>query len=164
MNSCLLCTATQSPAKIAEAKGSIEGEEEEEEEEGPSTSAQAAADTMKARMRSMEARLASLEGLLEKQRRDWQAEVADLRGELERQRQQKEEEELKKKEEEDLFRRKVRGTMTRFGKKLREMAEGRGKKSSVAAARKNEGKKCKGKRGGGTKDQDDDAGEGTSGT
>ncbi|XP_077157687.1 uncharacterized protein LOC143819680 [Paroedura picta] len=106
-------------AKAAEREG--------EEEEGPSTSSQAAAETIEARMQSVEARLASLEGLVEQQRRDWQAEVAEVRGELERQRQQREEEEVKKKEEEDLFKRKVRGTVTRLSKRLREMAEGGGK-------------------------------------
>ncbi|XP_077171887.1 uncharacterized protein LOC143826752 [Paroedura picta] len=155
--------ATQSPAKLSEATASKEGEEqEEEEEEGPSTSSKAAADTMRARMRSMEARLASLEGLLERQRMEWQAAVADLRGELESKRQlmqQKEEEELKKKEEakeeEDLWRRKVRGTMTRFGKQLREMTEGGGKSPSEPAAWKTEGKKSKGEWGGETKDKED---------
>ncbi|XP_077180306.1 uncharacterized protein LOC143830971 [Paroedura picta] len=104
-------TATQSPSKLAKLP-----EREEGEEEGPSTSGQAAAETMEARMRAMEARVTSLE-----------AEVADLKGEMERQRQQREAEELKKKE--DLFRRKVRGTMGRLCRRVREM-EGAGEGSS----------------------------------
>ncbi|XP_077186129.1 uncharacterized protein LOC143833785 [Paroedura picta] len=123
MNSLFLRPATQSPSKLAVAKLP---EREEGEEEGPSTSGQAAAETMEARMRAMEARVTSLEGLVEQQRRDWQAEVADLKGEMERQRQQREAEELKKKEDEDLFRRKVRGTMGRLCRRVREMAEAGG--------------------------------------
>ncbi|XP_077158760.1 uncharacterized protein LOC143820178 [Paroedura picta] len=105
--------ATQSPSKLAKLP-----EREEGEEEGPSTSGQAAAETMEARMRAMEARVTSLE-----------AEVADLKGEMERQRQQREAEELKKKEDKDLFRRKVRGTMGRLCRRVREM-EGAGEGSS----------------------------------
>ncbi|XP_077203950.1 uncharacterized protein LOC143842604 isoform X1 [Paroedura picta] len=113
MISLFLCPATQSPSKMAKAP-----EREEGEEEGPSTSGQAAAETMEARMRAMEARVTALE-----------AEVADLKGELEQQRQQREAEELKKKEDEDLFRRKVRGTMGRLCRRVREM-EGAGEGSS----------------------------------
>ncbi|XP_077203951.1 uncharacterized protein LOC143842604 isoform X2 [Paroedura picta] len=112
MISLFLCPATQSPSKMAKAP-----EREEGEEEGPSTSGQAA-ETMEARMRAMEARVTALE-----------AEVADLKGELEQQRQQREAEELKKKEDEDLFRRKVRGTMGRLCRRVREM-EGAGEGSS----------------------------------
>ncbi|XP_077207280.1 uncharacterized protein LOC143844167 [Paroedura picta] len=112
MISLFLCPATQSPSKMAKAP-----EREEGEEEGPSTSGQAAAETMEARMRAMEARVTALE-----------AEVADLKGELEQQRQQREAEELKKKEDEDLFRRKVRGTVGRLCRRVREM-EGAGEGS-----------------------------------
>ncbi|XP_077200427.1 uncharacterized protein LOC143840841 [Paroedura picta] len=105
--------ATQSPSKMAKAP-----ELEEGEEEGPSTSGQAAAETMEARLRAMEARVTALE-----------AEVADLKGELEQQRQQREAEELKKKEDEELFRRKVRGSVGRLSRRVREL-EGAGEGSS----------------------------------
>ncbi|XP_077180369.1 uncharacterized protein LOC143831185 [Paroedura picta] len=72
--------ATQSPSKLAKAP-----EREEGEEEGPSTSGQAAAETMEARLRAMEARVTSLE-----------AEVADLKGEMERQRQQRKRKNLRR--------------------------------------------------------------------
>ncbi|XP_077193666.1 uncharacterized protein LOC143837566 [Paroedura picta] len=68
---------TQSPSKLATAP-----EREEGEEEGPSTSGQAAAETVEARLRAMEARVTSLE-----------AQVAELKGEIEQQRQQREAEE-----------------------------------------------------------------------
>ncbi|XP_077180466.1 uncharacterized protein LOC143831321 isoform X2 [Paroedura picta] len=105
--------ATQSPSKLATAP-----EREEGEEEGPSTSGQAAAETVEARLRAMEARVTSLE-----------AQVAELKGEIEQQRQQREAEELKKKEDEDLFRRKVRGSVGRLSRRVREM-EGAGQGSS----------------------------------
>ncbi|XP_077175217.1 uncharacterized protein LOC143828948 [Paroedura picta] len=108
-----LCPATQSPSKLATAP-----EREEGEEEGPSTSGQAAAETVEARLRAMEARVTSLE-----------AQVAELKGEIEQQRQQREAEELKKKEDEDLFRRKVRGSVGRLSRRVREM-EGAGQGSS----------------------------------
>ncbi|XP_077200419.1 uncharacterized protein LOC143840832 [Paroedura picta] len=52
-----------------------------------------------------------------------------LKGEIEQQRQQREAEELKKKEDEDLFRRKVRGSVGRLSRRVREM-EGAGQGSS----------------------------------
>ncbi|XP_077180385.1 coiled-coil domain-containing protein 88B isoform X2 [Paroedura picta] len=105
--------ATQSPSKMAKAP-----EREEGEEEGPSTSGQAAAETMEARLRAMEARVTALE-----------AEVADLKGEMERQKQQREAEELKKKEDEQLFRSKVRVSVGRLSRRVREI-EGAGQGSS----------------------------------
>ncbi|XP_077192434.1 uncharacterized protein LOC143840041 [Paroedura picta] len=107
-----LCPATQSPSKLATAP-----EREEGEEEGPSTSGQAAAETVEARLRAMEARVTSLE-----------AQVAELKGEIEQHRQQREAEELKKKEDEELFRRKVRGTVGRLCRRVRAM-EGAGEGS-----------------------------------
>ncbi|XP_077180341.1 uncharacterized protein LOC143831145 [Paroedura picta] len=104
---------------------------------------------MEAVVESQRARMAALEDLVERQRHEWQAVVAELRMELDIQRQltaelrQKEEDALKMKEEEKeeaSWKKKARGTMTRLGRQLTELQEEREGEKKISLERKFSGK------------------------